>query len=29
MKIDTIGMIGGGVMGSGIAQSLAVGGFKV
>ncbi|MEO8456536.1 MAG: 3-hydroxyacyl-CoA dehydrogenase family protein [Chloroflexota bacterium] len=29
MKIETVGMLGGGVMGSGIAQSLAVGGVKV
>ncbi len=29
MKIETIGIIGGGVMGSGIGQALAVGGAKV
>ncbi len=29
MKIETIGIIGGGVMGSGIGQSLAVGGAQV
>jgi 3-hydroxybutyryl-CoA dehydrogenase len=29
MKIEMVGMLGGGVMGSGIAQSLAVGGVKV
>lgn len=29
MAIETVGIVGGGVMGSGIAQSLAVGGVKV
>lgn len=29
MTVETVGVIGGGVMGSGIAQSLAVGGVKV
>ena len=29
MAIESVGIIGGGVMGSGIAQSLAVGGVKV
>lgn len=29
MKIETVGVVGGGVMGSGIAQSLAVGGATV
>ena len=29
MSIETIGVVGGGVMGSGIAQALAVGGVKV
>jgi 3-hydroxyacyl-CoA dehydrogenase len=29
MSIETVGIIGGGVMGSGIGQSLAVGGLKV
>ena len=29
MSIETVGVIGGGVMGSGIGQSLAVGGLKV
>ena len=28
MTIKTIGVVGGGVMGSGIAQALAVGGAK-